>query len=91
MLIPTIHVNGSSADALLTQLRDAQHALQGALEALARAAPHGRDYYPQGDSAYRLAAEEHGARALKVREVVHDLGVLREAICDQRRARRQAR
>jgi len=51
MMMPTIHINGTSAKELLEQLRNASVAVREARGALQQAAPHGRDYYPQGHDA----------------------------------------
>lgn len=70
---PTIHMNGTGAAQLLQQYSAALYALSDAMTALCDAAPHGRDYYPQGDTAYREAAAEHAARALKLGQVYAEL------------------
>lgn len=78
VMFPTVHFNGTGRAQLLQQLRDAQTAvaaaqtapdgrsgrtaLRAAIEAVDSAAPHGRDYYPQGDTAYVRARDEHVAR-----------------------------
>lgn len=53
MMIPTLHLNGTSRTELIKQLTDAGHALALAIDALGNASPHGRDYYPQGPDAFR--------------------------------------
>ena len=45
MMVPTIHLNGTSHDELLRQILDAKEAIRKAVEALANAAPNMRDYY----------------------------------------------
>ena len=73
MLYPTIHINGTSADVLLSQMSAAAAALTKGLRALEAAAPHARDYYVQGSDAYQAATREHGARVAKVAQVIADL------------------
>lgn len=73
LTLPTIHLNGTSAEALTTSLRNAITALDSALNALAQTAPHGRDYYPQGDGAYPKALREHLDRAHRVHDVRAEL------------------
>ena len=46
--VPRVHLNGSSYEELMTQLSTVTEALGFALDALAQATPHGRDYYMQG-------------------------------------------
>ena len=90
LAVPTIHLNGSSADELLLLNREAADALRKAQEALARATPHGRDYYPQvAAGAWLRAMREHEARAEKLRSVAADLEVLAMSILDQKEARRR--
>jgi hypothetical protein len=57
MLTPTIHINGTSRDALIDAAIDARAAVREAKEALRGVAPNGRDYYPQGADAIRQASE----------------------------------
>lgn len=89
MLMPSIHLNGSAPRQLIEDNLDAAHHVREALAALARAAPNGRDYYPQGEGAYRQARAEHDARADKLRSILTDLDALSEhvsALMDRRRA-----
>lgn len=77
---PTIHLNGSGRENLANQLRFAAEELDRAMVALRRAAPHGRDYYPQGDEAINVAISEHEARLAKLQSVHADLAELYEHI-----------
>lgn len=77
---PTIHTNGTSAEALEAQLENAGHALRAALDALGEAAPNGRDYYPQGPDAIRVAVAEHAARVAALRDVLADIEALHEHV-----------
>lgn len=88
LTLPTIHLNGSSADDLFEKNADAAGAIRAALNAMAKAAPHGRDYYVQGDEAINKAREEYWARWDKLREVLGDLESILESIADQRDARK---
>lgn len=47
LIVPIVHLNGTSADELKEQLQFAYSSLWDAVEALKRSAPNGRDYYPQ--------------------------------------------
>lgn len=75
---PTIHLNGSGAKHLADAYAAAVEALHAAAEALQGAAPNARDYYPQGDDAFRQAALEHRARAIVLETVMGDLVSLYE-------------
>lgn len=73
LIVPTVHLNGTSGPALLEQLREAHRAGEKFLDVLAQAAPHGRDYYPQGADAYPRARKEHEARLSRVHAVLLEL------------------
>jgi hypothetical protein len=45
--LPIIHLNGTSKQSLLEQLEEVYLALSAALDAMRKASPNGRDYYPQ--------------------------------------------
>ncbi len=59
MLLPSIHLNGTSAEQLLEQACEAGNAVRAAIVALEAAGPNARDYYPQGDDAFTRARAEH--------------------------------
>lgn len=80
LAVPTIHSNGTSEESLLEQFGDARVAILKAQEALAKAAPNGRDYYPQGDAALRKAQDEHRARVDALTRVEQELYEIMEAI-----------
>jgi hypothetical protein len=73
MKLPTIHLNGTSAQELLDQNRavlDAIHQLQ---EALSAATPNARDYYPQGAGAYTIARNEHITRQQAIQQMEDEI------------------
>jgi hypothetical protein len=47
--LPTVHLNGTSREALLRQQLDVIRALQNAKRVICENAPHARDYYVQKD------------------------------------------
>lgn len=67
--IPTIHLNGTSGDALQREYHEAYKAINFAIQALGDATCNGRDYYPQGDDAYRQARNERDEAFTKLKEV----------------------
>jgi hypothetical protein len=75
-MIPTIHLNGTSREELIRQLRVASEALLEARRALERTAPHGRDYYPQGKGAIQQAQTEHYERLRRIDDVYEELMVI---------------
>jgi hypothetical protein len=66
MQLPQVNLNGTSRDALLDQYRDAYRAINDAIDALCKAAPHGRDYQTLPAGSYNVAREEHDARLVKL-------------------------
>lgn len=77
---PTIHLNGTSRESLMDSLMNAGAAIKKAIRALQEAAPHGRDYYPQGPDVYRKAVAEYEERIDKLTSVVQDISIMLEAI-----------
>ena len=82
MMIPTIHMNGTSKDALMDELSTANSALLDAIHALASCAPNGRDYYPQGPTAITTALDEHKSRLECITSVRHEIVLLMGAVED---------
>jgi len=80
MMLPTIHMNGTSARALRWGYCNAISAIHDALEALACTAPNSRDYYPQGHDACITADREHDARTCALIKVLNELQVLAEHV-----------
>jgi hypothetical protein len=56
--LPTIHLNGTSADSLYAEYRTVRKAVSNATDALAAATCNVRDFYPQGSDAWRQACDE---------------------------------
>lgn len=79
-MIPTIHMNGTSKDALVEALLEAVHALHEAGSALAKTCPNGRDYYPQGEVAIHVAMQEHAARMAALRGIIVELETIAKKI-----------
>lgn len=84
MIFPTVHLNGTHPDSLSSGYASAARAAREAIQAIEDAAPNARDYYPQGDDAFRVASREHQARAKKLNEVYLDLMALYEHVEDNR-------
>lgn len=87
MMIPTIHLNGTSREELIKQLLNASDALLVAIDKLGDASPHGRDYYPQGPDAFLKAHDEHIARIGRLFDVKTEIDSIAEKI-DQAPGRR---
>lgn len=56
--LPTIHLNGTGATTLASEYGKACEAVRDAIRALEEATFHQRDFYPQGEDAWKQAQEE---------------------------------
>ena len=83
MMLPTLHLNGTSGADLLSQTTDAMIALSDAMKALQIMGPNGRDYYVQGPRVIDAAMDEHLARIQKLEAVQADVMAISEAIYAQ--------
>jgi hypothetical protein len=83
---PTLHLNGSGIRNLRPQYRDAICAVKEAIAKLP--VPHGRDYYVQGDDAFKKARSQFKDQVLKLEEVAAELQAIYRAIEDQATDRR---
>lgn len=78
--IPTIHMNGTSRKELLDQMVNAINAIETAMEALQKACPNGRDYYPQGPEAIQEALRQHANRQHNLHATMTEVREIAEAI-----------
>lgn len=88
MMVPTLHLNGTSRRELISQLLGAATAVSKAQDALGQAAPHGRDYYVQDDSAtagdaIRQATLQHISRLQRLESVRKELENIAIAMDEQ--------
>jgi hypothetical protein len=91
MLIPTIHLNGTTDEVMLDQYTAAAHAVQKAIDAICDAGPNARDYYVQGTDAALTAQREHEARVTSLKRVRDELAAIVEGIQDQIDAKKALR
>jgi hypothetical protein len=87
--LPTIHLNGTSGEALVKQFADNCTAVREALLTVCRNGPHMRDYYVAGSEAYRRADEEHRARVAVLEAMAAEFEAMALALLqemDDRRA-----
>jgi hypothetical protein len=82
VVLPTVHSNGTSKGELLKQLEDAGRACRQAVRALSEAAPHGRDYYPQGPDAFRQARADHDKRVEAVSKVYEEVMAVYDGVSE---------
>jgi hypothetical protein len=87
---PTVHLNGTSGDALLRACIDAAMALTKARDALCETAPHGRDYYVQSDpDALQKAQRAHQDRLTRIEQIHDEIEEIGIAVSEQIDARRK--
>jgi hypothetical protein len=87
MILPTIHLNGSSPVRLQEGYMTAHEKVLDAIRALKDIEFNGRDYYPQGPDAWRQAAAEFAPRLQALTKVDADLVKIIEHIQDSIDAR----
>ena len=80
--LPTIHLNGTGAQALFDEYRTAMKAVRAAADALAAATCNGRDFYPQGGAAWSQARDERADAFRKLQEVEEYLAAWAERAAD---------
>lgn len=76
IMLPMVHLNGTSRKELYSQYRAAHDAVYKAIDAVLAAAPNGRDYYPIGPDAINKASAEHRARVVAMEAVKAELEAL---------------
>ncbi len=91
LMVPTVHLNGTSFAGLHDPLVRAGQAIGGAIADLAECAPHGRDYYVQGDDAYAKARDEHLSRVARLQSVLEEVKVLARQVQKAQDARNAPR
>lgn len=94
VVVPTVHLNGTSGKDLYEQLDGAVIVLEEGQRALAEAAPNGRDYYPQGDGASGRAINAHDFRCMGLNRMLAELKEMRDhvrAVMDDAARRKAAR
>ena len=82
MMVPSIHLNGTSRTELLNEQLNILQALRLARAAMIAASPNGRDYYPQGAGAHTKAQDEHTERVRAIEGVLAKVEALAMAISD---------
>jgi len=83
---PIIHLNGSGVENLLGPLKEAVSALSAAADAVAKTAPHPRDYYVSPNPGlYDKARTEHISRLRKIEEIREELTELAVDLIGQQR------
>lgn len=81
---PTVHLNGTSPDALIDQLSKVVNAIRDARNALAEAAPNARDYYTQNPDVFTRARIEHNVRDSWLKTIADECMEIAEHVADAR-------
>ncbi len=89
--IPTVHMNGTSAESLIDDAMKAYQAVGNALEAMRAVTPNARDYYVKGEEAAAEARLQHQLRVMKLTDVRDDLQTIILGIQDQQEERTRRR
>lgn len=81
IIVPVIHLNGTSKKELMRQAEEAGEALSKAIDALYKMTPNGRDYYHTDN--FRDAVERHCARVRLVADVKGEIDVILDGLDEQ--------
>jgi hypothetical protein len=89
--IPVVNINGSSPETMVEDISAALSALHLAKEAVAKTAPHPRDWQTvkDGDALCRVASAHHRARMRVLDILFEELQAIGIGIQDQQSARRR--
>jgi hypothetical protein len=82
VIVPIIHLNGTSPDRLCEALSDVYYSASQLMEVLKQAAPNGRDYYPM-PGLFDKACEQHRARMQSVTDLQTSIEKEIEGIMEQ--------
>ena len=80
MQYPTVHLNGTSEEALLEGYCNANNALLDAIKALEDCAPNARDYYVTKIGDINAASAEHANRIADLVAVRRDINLIAEHV-----------
>jgi hypothetical protein len=83
--IPLVHLNGTSEDDLVDQNIEAGEAIDQVVDAIRKAAPNGRDYYPLGDKAFQLAITNHERRLSILAQLKREYALIVDRLLDDPR------
>jgi hypothetical protein len=91
VIVPTVHLNGTSAESLIAQLHAVDKALNDAVSAMSLATPHDRDYYVQDDpDAGPKARLANWERQIRIEAIRHEIQEIMQGVYDQTTERRRA-
>lgn len=82
VMIPSVHMNGTSRKELIQIHMAAMLAITDAITKAQRSVPNGRDFYPQSSDAINLAMAEHWERINKLKAVGEDFEKILEKLIE---------
>jgi hypothetical protein len=82
---PVANINGASLESLIDQNYAALRAVTAAIDALAIAAPHGRDFQTLAPEVFRIAVREHSERVVMLGKIERELMEIVANLADQRK------
>lgn len=85
VIAPLLHLGGTIADDLQTELETSIVALRHAQRKFF--CPNARDFYPQGDDALARMRAEHDARCANLKLVIEELEAIADSVQEQRNQR----
>lgn len=80
LIVPMVHLNGTSKESLMDALERAHNALYKACDALIDTAPNGRDYYPMPAGSLAKAQAQHRSRLDRLQSVVAEIATIWEEL-----------
>lgn len=81
LVIPIVHLNGTSRESLIDNLSEVYNALEDVRGKLKQAAPNGRDYYPD-PGRMDLAVAQHRRRLSAIDALQNEIEAEMEAISE---------
>lgn len=80
LILPTVHINGTSKQELFDTYFEALDAIAAARVALTKACPNGRDYYVQGPLGIQQAMSQHADRLQRLETIYDELHAIAEHV-----------
>jgi len=81
-MAPLVHLNGTGRNGLIDPLVEVLAQGRVFSDALAKTAPHARDYYVMGEAAHSQAHAEHYTRMLRLTELLAEVETIALAVYD---------
>lgn len=86
IVIPFIHLNGTSINELYDQRADTLEGIRNLAQTMNRMAPNQRDYYLAEKTLWELAVQQHHRRIDVLNELLREIEYELNLVCDIRNA-----